>query len=133
MWFLQILNTWKERLPADYTVDDFMDQILDWHDEGFLEDKVWERLKKRVSPKVLDCNQDTVGERQIVLGEAESDTEVDMISELIPVRQDKPVVVTVDEEKLQLRTKPDTVISSLETTDTKSKHCFKKFYALSEL
>ena len=133
MWFLQVLNTWKETLPADYTVDDFMDQILDWHDEGYLEDKVWERLKKRVSSKVLDCNQDTVGERQIVLGEAESDTEVDMISELIPVRHDKPVVVTVDEEKLQLRTKPDTVISTLETTDTKSKHCFKQFYALSEL
>ena len=121
---MQVLNTWKETLPADYTVDDFMDQILDWHDEGYLEDKVWERLKKRVSPKVLDCNQDTVGERQIVLGEAESDTEVDMISELIPVCQDKPVV---GEEKLELRTKPETEISTLETTDTKSKHYFKQF------
>ena len=126
MWFLQVLSTWKEKLSADYTVDDFMDQILDWYNEGYLEDKVWERLKKRVSPKVLDCNQDSVGDRQIALGEAEQDTAVDKILELIPVHQDKPVLVTVGEEKSQLRTRPETVISTLETTDMRSKHCFNK-------
>ena len=110
-----------------------MTEIRVWHDEGYLDDKVWERLKKCVSSNVLDYNQGTVGEKQIALGKAEPDTAVDNVSELIPVHQDKPVLVTVGEEKSQLRIKPEAVISALETTDTTSKDCFKQLYALSEL
>ena len=53
-FFLQILSSWKESLPDDYTVSDFITEIQDWYDDGFLDDDVWKRLRKCISPAVLE-------------------------------------------------------------------------------
>ena len=127
---LQVLRSWKKALPEGYTVNHLMDAIHDWHCDGYLRHEVWEHLKECVSLNVLDCNQDTMDERQIALGidsslHTEQDTVGDIKSELVPehVRQKNPVLITVEKEKSQLRARPETV-SSVETTAVKSKHFF---------
>ena len=51
---LQVLSSWKDALPDDYTVNDFIAEIQEWHDDDYLDDDAWNRLRKCVSPEVLE-------------------------------------------------------------------------------
>ena len=51
---MKVLKSWKDALPDDYTVKDFITEIQEWDNEDYLDDKAWNRLKQCVSSKVLE-------------------------------------------------------------------------------
>ena len=73
--FLQVLNSWKDVLPDDYTVNEFIAEILKWDEEGFLDDVVWKRLKECVTSDVVERRASKPKTESFAVAQHESHTE----------------------------------------------------------
>ena len=49
----QVLQSWLQSLPDDYTVKDLINEVKDWIEEGYVESTIWKRLQNCVAPDVL--------------------------------------------------------------------------------
>ena len=50
----QVLSLWKDTLPDDYTVSDFVTEIQEWYNDDYLDDDVWKHLRKCACPEVVE-------------------------------------------------------------------------------
>ena len=49
----QVVDKWRQCLPRDYNVRDFIDDVICWHRDGYLDAGVWSHLQKYVQPELL--------------------------------------------------------------------------------
>ena len=49
----QILDIWLKRLPSDFTVKNFADEVKVWTSKGYLDAGVWKHLQNYITSDVL--------------------------------------------------------------------------------
>ena len=60
----QVLQSWLQSLPDDYSVKDLINEIKDWIEEGYVESTIWKRLQNSVTPGVLPTFSETHRKRK---------------------------------------------------------------------
>ena len=97
--FLQVLSSWMKVLPKNYTVNDFIAEIQEWDEEGYLDDEVWKRLKKCVSSDAVEWRTPKPETERITVAKQETHTEKNVNPESEMVRQKNPEVGTTRDIK----------------------------------
>ena len=54
----QVLNCWLKTLPDDYTVSDFIAEVKEWYNDGFLDDGIKHHLQKIFTRETLQIFED---------------------------------------------------------------------------
>ena len=52
----QVLDLWYQSLPRDYFVKDFVLDVAQWHEEGYVDRDIWSHLQKYVKADVLSVS-----------------------------------------------------------------------------